>query len=45
LFMSGYTKDVVDTRCFLEDGMHFLQKPYSMKTLADKLHELLEPVR
>ncbi|MEQ8167363.1 MAG: hypothetical protein ABRQ38_00590 [Candidatus Eremiobacterota bacterium] len=33
---------IEDNRCFLEDGMHFLQKPYSMKTLADKLHELLE---
>jgi len=43
LFMSGYTTDVADTRCFLEDGMHFLQKPYSMKVLADKLHELLVP--
>ncbi|MEQ8187863.1 MAG: response regulator [Candidatus Eremiobacterota bacterium] len=41
LFMSGYTSDVEGNRYFLDDGMHFLQKPYSMETLADKLHELM----
>ena len=39
LFMSGYTADVITHRGVLEQGVNFIQKPYSMKDLADKVRE------
>jgi len=42
LFMSGYTTDVLDSRGFLEEGINFIQKPYSINELAGKLRELLD---
>lgn len=41
LFASGYTADVIAHRGILEDGVNFLQKPYSMKGLASKVREIL----
>jgi PAS domain S-box-containing protein len=41
LFASGYTADVIAHRGILEDGVNFLQKPYSMKALASKVREIL----
>jgi len=37
LFMSGYTADVIAHRGVLDDGVNFIQKPYSMKDLAVKV--------
>jgi FixJ family two-component response regulator len=37
LFISGYTADVIAHEGVLEDGVHFLQKPFSMKELATKV--------
>jgi two-component system cell cycle sensor histidine kinase/response regulator CckA len=34
LFMSGYTDDIVAHHGMLEDGIHFIQKPFSMDDLA-----------
>lgn len=34
LFMSGYTADVIAPHGVLEEGVHFIQKPFSMKELA-----------
>ena len=42
LFMSGYTADVIAHHGVLEDGVQFLQKPFSILTLAEKVREVLE---
>ena len=42
LFMSGYTADVIAQHGVLEDGVHFIQKPFNMNVLADKLREVLD---
>jgi two-component system, cell cycle sensor histidine kinase and response regulator CckA len=41
LFMSGYTADIVAHRGVLDEGVHFIQKPFSIKGLADKVREAL----
>ena len=41
LFMSGYTSNVIAHRGVLEKGVHFIQKPFRMKDLAQKIHELI----
>ena len=42
LFMSGYTANVIAHRGVLDEGVHFLQKPFSKKQLAEKIREVLE---
>jgi response regulator RpfG family c-di-GMP phosphodiesterase len=42
LFMSGYAADVITQRGILEEGVHFIQKPFSMQKLADKVREVLD---
>ncbi len=42
LFMSGHTMDMAGTAGFLEEGVHFLQKPFSMHDLAAKVREVLD---
>jgi signal transduction histidine kinase/CheY-like chemotaxis protein len=42
LYTSGYTDNVIARHGVLEEGLHFIQKPYSMKDLADKVREALE---
>jgi PAS domain S-box-containing protein len=42
LFMSGYTANVIAHRGVLDDGVHFLQKPFSREALATKLREVLD---
>jgi two-component system cell cycle sensor histidine kinase/response regulator CckA len=39
LFMSGYTADVIAHRGVLDRGVNFLQKPFSMKDLAEKVRD------
>ncbi|MBP2676807.1 MAG: hypothetical protein H6Q84_3647, partial [Deltaproteobacteria bacterium] len=41
LFMSGYTADVIAHQGVLEEGVNFIQKPFSMKELANKVREVL----
>jgi two-component system, cell cycle sensor histidine kinase and response regulator CckA len=41
VFMSGYTADVIAHHGVLEEGVHFLQKPFSAAALAAKLREVL----
>ncbi len=43
LFMSGHTTEVIVDRGVLEGGMQFLQKPFNLRTLAQKVHEMLSP--
>ena len=42
LFMSGYTANVIAHHGVLDEGVHFIQQPFSMKDLAGKLREALE---
>ncbi|EKD39809.1 MAG: PAS/PAC sensor hybrid histidine kinase [uncultured bacterium] len=41
LFMSGYTADVIVHRGVLDEGVNFIQKPYSMEDMAVKVREVL----
>jgi CheY-like chemotaxis protein len=41
LFMSGYTPNVITHRGILEDGVHFLQKPFTGRALAQKVREAI----
>ena len=42
LFMSGYTADVIAHQGVLDDGVHFIQKPFSIKDLATKVRQALD---
>jgi PAS domain S-box-containing protein len=42
LFMSGYTADIIAHHGVLDEGVFFIQKPFSMKDLGAKLREALE---
>jgi two-component system cell cycle sensor histidine kinase/response regulator CckA len=41
LFMSGYTDDVIAHHGVLEEGVNFIQKPFSAKDLLAKVDQLL----
>jgi PAS domain S-box-containing protein len=43
LFMSGYTADVIAHHGVLEEGIHFLQKPFTREVLAEKVRQALTP--
>jgi CheY-like chemotaxis protein len=42
VFMSGYTADIITHDSALKQGVHFLQKPFSVQTLAAKAREVLD---
>jgi two-component system, cell cycle sensor histidine kinase and response regulator CckA len=42
LFMSGYTADVISYHGVIEEGVHFIQKPFSVNSLAEKVRETLD---
>ncbi len=42
LFMSGYTADVVVHHGVLDEGVHFIEKPFSPLVLAEKVREVLD---
>jgi two-component system, cell cycle sensor histidine kinase and response regulator CckA len=42
LFMSGYTSDVIAHQGVLEEGVHFLQKPFASKDLGNKVRAVLD---
>jgi len=42
LFMSGYTADVIAHHGVLDEGVHFIQKPFSKADLAAKLGEVMQ---
>lgn len=41
LFVSGYPADVITDRGVLNDGVHFLQKPYTLDELARSVGEAI----
>ena len=41
LFISGYSADVIAHRGILEEGVHFLAKPFSREVIARKVREVL----
>ena len=42
IFMSGYTADIIANHGVLEDGVDFVNKPFSMEELAGKVRETLD---
>jgi PAS domain S-box-containing protein len=42
LFMSGYTANVIAHHGVLDEGVHFIQKPFSRQELVNKVQEALE---
>jgi CheY-like chemotaxis protein len=42
LFMSGYTANVIADRGILDEGIHFISKPFSPKEMAAKIREVLD---
>ena len=42
LFMSGYTSEVIAKECVLDEGVHFLQKPFSSAVLSATVREVLD---
>lgn len=42
LFMSGYTANIIAGHGVLDEGVHFLQKPFTLEKLAAKIRMVLE---
>jgi CheY-like chemotaxis protein len=42
LFMSGYTADVIAHQGILDDKVAFIQKPFSMAEMTEKVREVLD---
>ncbi len=42
LYISGYTSDVIANRGVLDEGVNFIQKPFTIKQLADKVRRVLD---
>jgi FixJ family two-component response regulator len=42
LFMSGYTANVIAHRGVLDEGIQFIQKPFSTKGLLVKVRHVLD---
>ncbi len=45
IFMSGYSDDALVRHGMREAGVSFLQKPFSLNTLADKVRDVLDALR
>ncbi len=43
LFMSGYTANAIVHHGVLDEGMHFIQKPFDLEQLAVKVRQVLDP--
>ena len=42
IFMSGYTSDVIAHHGILDEGVQFIEKPFTMATLAAKIRSVLD---
>ncbi|MGA9538058.1 MAG: PAS domain S-box protein [Desulfobacterales bacterium] len=45
LFMSGYTADVIAHHGVLDEGVQFIQKPFSGQNLASRVREVLDETK
>ncbi len=45
LFTSGYTDHHIVHSGTLDQGIHFLHKPYSIQTMSEKIREVLSPAK
>ena len=45
LFMSGYTADVIAHQGVLDEGVHFIQKPFSAQSLTATVRKVLDTQR
>ncbi len=45
LFMSGYTANVIAHQGVLDEGVAFIQKPFSIADLAEKEREVLDETK
>jgi YesN/AraC family two-component response regulator len=44
VFMSGYTSSVIANHGVLDQGVHFIQKPFSKKDLSKTVRKILDDV-
>ena len=42
LFMSGYSADILAPKGVLKKGINFIQKPFSLKGISDKINEIMK---
>lgn len=42
LFMSGYTADIIAHQGVLDEGINFLQKPFSVQNISNKIRAVLD---
>ena len=42
LFMSGYSANVITQQGVLNDGVAFIEKPFSMNELAEKIRRVID---
>ncbi len=42
LYMSGYTADVIAHHGVIPEGVHYLQKPFAVKSMAAKVRQVLD---
>ena len=42
LFMSGYPKDLIAQRGIMTEEVHFLEKPFSIRSFTDKVREVID---
>jgi len=42
LYMSGYAENVIARRGVMDPGVHFIQKPFSVKVMAARIREALD---
>jgi len=43
--MSGYTDDVIANHHLKQEGVHFIEKPFTPDSLAAKLHEIMRALQ
>jgi len=41
LYMSGYSENVIADQGMLYEGVHFIQKPFSVRALLEKIRQSL----
>ena len=42
LFMSGHPADIVSSQGVLDEGVNFIEKPFTSKDLNKKIREILD---